>query len=1063
HPESDAPESTEIRAFLIADVRGYTLFTQERGDEAAAKLAAKFARLAREAVEARNGSVIELRGDEALAVFASPRQAIRAAVEMQDRFVDETLDDPSLPLTVGIGLDAGEAVPVEGGYRGGALNQAARLCGQAGPGEVLASREITHLARHVDGVDYADRGDVRMKGLTEPVRVIAVTSTERPAPPRLEPIAAERKAAADAAGPGDAPRRRGWVRRHRLLAASIAVVVVAAAVAVPLVLGGGSGGLASLPPNSIGRIDPATGHIVGAIGLDLAPGAVTAGDGAVWVANPNDGRITRIDPATGDVAGTIAVPGAPSSIAASGGLVWVADETGPSVNRVSPQTDAVVGAPTTVGNGPASVAVGFGSVWVANRLDGSVTRLDEHDGTVQRTIEVGESPTAIAMGAGGVWVADAGGDRVFEISAATNAPEQSVPVGSDPEALAVGAGGVWVANAQSGTVSRIDPETAGVAETIPVGQGPSSIAITGSTVWVTNRFDGTVSRIDGSAGASRQPETVPTQSSPVGSAVVGGQVWVAVQGAATSHRGGTLRVVASSGFAAPILDPQAYAIQTWQALIMTNDGLLAFQRVGGGDGATVVADLATALPTVTSGDTVYTLHVRSGLEYSNGVPVRASDIERGIERGYQVPQIFGSTGPPAIAEYYDVIVGGAACRRAFEANPGTATCDLSRGIVTDDDAGTIVFHLVRPDPDFPQKLAMPFADAVPPGTPMRTALTQPLPATGPYLITAYDPKSGMTLVRNPRFRPWSEAAQPDGFPDEIRYTFGMSPADQVRAVEAGTADTMLDPPPADQLSTLTTRYAGRVHPYLQASTFYVALNTTMPPFDNEDARRAVSYAFDRGATLTIQGGQQAGRVTCQFLPPDFPGYRPYCPYTVDPNPETGAWSDPDVEKANQLVARSGTSGADVEVWTPGYTKRFGPYVVRLLDSLGYHATLHGAGGYFTKAYPPGPGVQVAIDGWIQDYPSADNFLSLMECGRAENLARLCDPRVEAALTKARAAQTSRPELASALWADVDHLAVDLAAQVDFVNAAGIDFLSTRVGNAQHNPQWGLLFDQMWVR
>src|SRR5688572_6168218 len=71
-----------IRTFLIADVRGYTLFTQERGDEAAAKLAAKFARIAREGVEGRGGTLLELRGDEALCVFGSPRQAIRAAVEL---------------------------------------------------------------------------------------------------------------------------------------------------------------------------------------------------------------------------------------------------------------------------------------------------------------------------------------------------------------------------------------------------------------------------------------------------------------------------------------------------------------------------------------------------------------------------------------------------------------------------------------------------------------------------------------------------------------------------------------------------------------------------------------------------------------------------------------------------------------------------------------------------------------------------------------------------------------------------------------------------------------------
>lgn len=115
----EAAHDVQIRTFLIADVRGYTLFSQERGDEAAAKLAAKFADIAREGVEARGGTLLELRGDEALCVFSSAREAIRAALDLQVRFVEETLEQPELPLTVGIGLDAGEAVPVHGGYRGG--------------------------------------------------------------------------------------------------------------------------------------------------------------------------------------------------------------------------------------------------------------------------------------------------------------------------------------------------------------------------------------------------------------------------------------------------------------------------------------------------------------------------------------------------------------------------------------------------------------------------------------------------------------------------------------------------------------------------------------------------------------------------------------------------------------------------------------------------------------------------------------------------------------------------------------------------------------------------------
>jgi class 3 adenylate cyclase/tetratricopeptide (TPR) repeat protein len=161
---------TEVRTFLIADVRGYTSFTLEHGDQAAAGLATRFAEVADKAVRARDGNVIELRGDEALAVFTSARQALRAAVELQSGFAAER----DVPLKVGIGLDAGEAIPVGAGFRGAALNLAARLCSLAGPGEILASDTVANLARKMDGLEYADRGAVQLKGFTDPVNVVIV-------------------------------------------------------------------------------------------------------------------------------------------------------------------------------------------------------------------------------------------------------------------------------------------------------------------------------------------------------------------------------------------------------------------------------------------------------------------------------------------------------------------------------------------------------------------------------------------------------------------------------------------------------------------------------------------------------------------------------------------------------------------------------------------------------------------------------------------------------------------------------------------------------------------------
>ncbi|HKD73988.1 MAG TPA: helix-turn-helix domain-containing protein, partial [Ktedonobacterales bacterium] len=94
--QSDVNIPSSIYVFLIADVRGYTAFTQANGDMIAAQLAAKFAEVAREVVSAWEGRVIELRGDEVLAMFGSARKALQAAVVLQERFQIATQDNPHL-------------------------------------------------------------------------------------------------------------------------------------------------------------------------------------------------------------------------------------------------------------------------------------------------------------------------------------------------------------------------------------------------------------------------------------------------------------------------------------------------------------------------------------------------------------------------------------------------------------------------------------------------------------------------------------------------------------------------------------------------------------------------------------------------------------------------------------------------------------------------------------------------------------------------------------------------------------------------------------------------------
>jgi non-specific serine/threonine protein kinase len=215
----EAALSDGMLTVLVADVRGYTAFTHLHGDAAGAALATRFAALAGEVVAAQAGRVVEVRGDEVLAVFTSARAALRAAASLQARCAQQA--SVALPLQAGVGLDVGEPVAVDGGYRGESINVAARLCAQAGPGEVLASEAVIHLARRVEGLAYQERGELVLKGLPRPVRTWGV----RAASNEQESIEAPTSGTTQVvmAGPGvpQATPIFGELLRHYRLAAGI--------------------------------------------------------------------------------------------------------------------------------------------------------------------------------------------------------------------------------------------------------------------------------------------------------------------------------------------------------------------------------------------------------------------------------------------------------------------------------------------------------------------------------------------------------------------------------------------------------------------------------------------------------------------------------------------------------------------------------------------------------------------------------------------------------------------------------------------------------------------------
>src|SRR5947209_16300467 len=367
-PAKDARDSAPIRTFLIADIRGYTTFTQTHGDEAAAHLASAFADIATDVVVAQGGRVQELRGDEAMCVFASPRAAIRAAVELQRRFVERTLSDPAFPFGVGIGIDAGEAVRVKGGFRGGALNLAARLCSIAAAGEILASREAVHLARQIDAVDYVERGPVALKGIDPPPVVVRVVPRPNPA---ADPVYADAVRAPSVLARAEMARRR---RRATVIAVAAGAVLLAD-VGVAVGRSPALHALAAIGTNAVGVVSVDHSVLYSRVPVGAGPGPITATPSAVWVANSIDGTVSTIDLQHAAVANTLPVGKDPSGIAVYGGAVWVSNANDRTVSRVDERSKTVV-TTVAVGNGPTAVAGGAGAVWVTNSLDGHVSVSD---------------------------------------------------------------------------------------------------------------------------------------------------------------------------------------------------------------------------------------------------------------------------------------------------------------------------------------------------------------------------------------------------------------------------------------------------------------------------------------------------------------------------------------------------------------------------------------------------------------------------------------------------------------------------------------------------------------
>jgi YVTN family beta-propeller protein len=884
-----------------------------------------------------------------------------------------------------------------------------------------------------EGVFVRDLGLVRLKDLERPERIWQLAGGNL----RLEfpPLRGAQRV-----------KEARMPRRRSLLVAMLAGVV-AAAVAVPVfALGSGSGkALTRLQANAVGAINPSTGSLVRSVPVGGSPDHVAFGAGAIWAANSATNTVTRIDP-KGKTASQvpIQVGNDPSGIAVGGGSVWVANALDGTVSRINTVTNQVVGKPIPVGNGPRGVAYFHGAVWVALLDDRQIARIYP-SGRVKH-FPVPAGPEGMAAGAGYLWASNPAEGTVTRIDPATR-QTVTVNVGHGPGAVTVGDGAVWVANSLDSTVSRIgslndNPHEVAV---IPVGDGPSGVAVTADGVLVANEGSQTISRID-------PRNNVPTTLSKVGNrpqglAVASDLAWVGVDAGTGVHTGGTLRILNNwPGIPLAGFDPTVGPLLS----TLMFDGLTMFRRVSGTGGFALEPDLATALPTPTKG-TTYTFRLRRLIHYSTGALVRPEDVRRGIERMFAL----------GTATYLTGIVGAARCT----ARPGS--CDLSRGITTNDHDNTVTIHLVAPDPEFLDKLAVG-AFVVPAGTPVGTPshpITKlPLAATGPYMIRSATPnvegEKRIELVPNPHFNAWSPW-RPRGYLDRILILNkeNLSVTAVLRAIEHGHADYSFSLGNSEITHSIRQKLATRYPELLKTLPAGLGfsgleLNTTMAPFNHQAVRRAISYAIDRRHALRLWP-HSASLLTCQVLDPGFSSYKRYCPYTVNRTPQ-GA---PNLRKAQALVNGSGTRGTRVTLTTDPVHTAIAGYLAKVLDRLGYPTHLR------VRDLDNWGNPQAAITfGFAADYPAPADFFLLFKCGSPPFLAtHFCSHKIDRLIARAEHLQASQPDQANRIWTKLDRQITDQAPEVFLFDSRYDVLISKRVRNFQSNDFYGVLFDQLWVK
>ena len=162
------PHPRQPPAIAFLDLTGYTALAEERGDEAAAEVAANLAGIVQETALTHGGRPVKWLGDGVMFYFTDPGGAILSGLDL----IEQAKRAIAMPARMGI--NAGAVVSQEGDYFGRTVNIASRIADVAGPNEVLVSEEARRSAG-VAHVDFELVGDVPLKGVSRAIRLHRAT------------------------------------------------------------------------------------------------------------------------------------------------------------------------------------------------------------------------------------------------------------------------------------------------------------------------------------------------------------------------------------------------------------------------------------------------------------------------------------------------------------------------------------------------------------------------------------------------------------------------------------------------------------------------------------------------------------------------------------------------------------------------------------------------------------------------------------------------------------------------------------------------------------------------